>query len=300
MPRLLLIDDDRMQSRLIGEAVRSFREPLFVEWAPDYDSGMEKLLGGGYDVCLLDYGLGDHNGLELLKDAIAKGCSTPIIMLTANSDPAIDEAALEAGALDYLVKGEVTPVLLERSIRYSRGLAGTLARLKELASIDQLTGLLNRREFQTAIAAEWERHLRYHTGLALVLVDVDNFKAINDTHGHAGGDEVLTWVSRILKSNVRTVDQCFRFGGDEFACLLSDSDETQAAHCGIRLVTTVGDVEIPLSDGRRALVHVSAGGAGVGPGVQSPDALIRAADAALYEAKHRGRNQSVVASQVAR
>jgi two-component system cell cycle response regulator len=298
MPRLLLIDDDRIQNRLITEAVRSFREPFFVDWAEDYDSGIEKLTGGGYDVCLLDYGLGDRNGLDLLKAAIEKGCRTPVIMLTANSDHSVDDAALDAGALDYLVKGEVTPVLLERAIRYSRKLAGTLGQLKDLASLDQLTGLLNRREFQSAISAEWERHLRYGNGLALVLVDLDNFKAVNDTHGHAGGDEVLTWVARILKSNVRTVDRCFRFGGDEFACLLSDSDESQAAHCGARLVATLADLEIPLSDGRRASVRVSAGGAGLAPGIQSPDALIRAADAALYEAKRRGRNQAIVASQV--
>jgi diguanylate cyclase (GGDEF)-like protein len=298
MPRLLLIDDDRMQNRLITEAVRSFREPFHVDWFEDFDTGLEKLAGGGYDVCLLDYGLGDRNGLDLLKAAIAKGCRTPVIMLTANSDHSIDDAALDAGAIDYLVKGEVTPVLLERSIRYARKLAGTLGQLKDLASLDQLTGLLNRREFQTAISAEWERHLRYGTGLALVLVDLDNFKAVNDTHGHAGGDEVLTWVSRILKSIVRTVDRCFRFGGDEFACLLSDSDENQAAHCGARLVSTLADLEIPLSDGRRVSVRVSAGGASVAPVIQSPDGLIRAADAALYEAKRRGRNQSVVASQV--
>jgi diguanylate cyclase (GGDEF)-like protein len=298
MPRLLLIDDDRIQNRLIAEAVRSFREPYHVDWAPDFESGLEKLTGGGYDVCLLDYGLGDQNGLDLLKEAIAKGCRTPVIMLTATSDHTIDDAALDAGAIDYLVKGEVTPVLLERSVRYSRKLAGTLGLLKDLASIDQLTGLLNRRVFQSALDSEWERHIRYGTGLALVLVDLDNFKAVNDTHGHAGGDEVLTWVSRILKSNVRTVDRCFRFGGDEFACLLSDSDENQAAHCGARLVSTLADLEIPLSDGRRVSVRVSAGGASVAPVIQSPDGLIRAADAALYEAKRRGRNQSVVASQV--
>lgn len=269
-----------------------------VDWAPDFDSGLEKLLSTAYDVCLLDYGLEDRNGLELLKAAIGKGCRTPVIMLTANSDPVIDQAALEAGALDYLVKGEVTPVLLERSIRYSRKLAKTFQRLKELASVDQLTGLHNRREFQIALSAEWERHLRYGTSLALVLIDVDNFKAINDSHGHAGGDEVLMWISRILRSNVRTVDRCFRFGGDEFACLLADSDEEQAAHCGTRLVTTMADLEVPLSDGRHASARVSAGGAGVSQEIESPEALIRAADAALYEAKRRGRNRSIVASEI--
>lgn len=300
MPRVLLIDDDRIQNRLITEAVRSFREPSLVEWAADYETGLEKLAGGNFDVCLLDYGLGDRNGLDLLKEAISQGCRTPVIMLTATSGHEIDDAALEAGAIDYLVKGDVTPVLLERSIRYSLKLSGTLAKLKELASVDQLTGLLNRREFQVAIEAEWERHLRYGTGLALVLVDVDDFKKINDTFGHTGGDEVLKWIARILKSNVRTVDKCFRFGGDEFACLLADSDEVQAGHCGLRLVTTLAEVQIPMSHGKHASVHVSAGGAGVGPGADSIESLIRATDAALYEAKRRGRNQSVVASELAR
>lgn len=298
MPKLLLIDDDRMQNRLIVESVRAFRELFLVDWAPDYDSGLKKLVSNDYDVCLLDYGLGDRDGLGLLKAALVAGCRTPVIMLTANADPVIDEAALEAGAMDYLVKGEVTPVLLERSIRYSRKLTDTLARLEELASFDQLTGLQNRRGFQASLMGEWERHLRYGTGVALVLVDVDDFKAVNDSHGHSGGDEVLTWIAKILKSNVRTVDKCFRLGGDEFACLLSDSDEVQAAHCGNRLVKTLADVEIPLSNGRHARARVSAGGSGIKASIESPEALIRSADAALYEAKRRGRNCSVVFSEI--
>lgn len=300
--RLLIIDDDRLQHRLVAEAVKNFRSgPYEVEWAASYESGVEQLMGGAFHVCLLDYSLGDGDGLALLRDVRGRGNHTPVIFLTANADPAIDQAALDAGALDYLVKGQVTPELLERSLRYTRRLGDMLANLRELASHDQLTGVLNRREFNRVLREEWDRSVRFGQPHAVLLIDVDHFKQVNDRHGHKAGDDVLKWVARLLVSNTRGVDRVFRFGGDEFAVVLIEADEHAALVVARRLVDAVGQTPLPAgAPGEHQRVSLSVGAAAVTPALDSSEALLRCADRALYASKHAGRNRATAWSAVPR
>src|SRR5688572_14540370 len=105
--KILLIDDDRMQFRLTQAHFQNFQGERFdLDWAETYEDGIAKLLSGDFAACLLDYQLGPRNGLELIRDAVEKGCRTPIVFLTAESSQRIDIEAMNAGALDYLVKGE--------------------------------------------------------------------------------------------------------------------------------------------------------------------------------------------------
>ena len=107
--RILLIDDDRLQFRLTQQHFKAFRSATYeLEWAATYEEGIEKLMGGGYAACLLDYQLGPRDGLALIREAIARGCRVPIIFLTAESGENVDIAAMNSGALDYLVKGEIS------------------------------------------------------------------------------------------------------------------------------------------------------------------------------------------------
>ena len=119
MPRrILLIDDDRLQFKLTQAQLKSFQpEPYDLEYAATYEEGLEKLLHGRYKACLLDYQLGERDGLQLIREAMASGCRTPIVFLTAETADRVDIAAMNAGALDYLVKGEITPRMIERSLR---------------------------------------------------------------------------------------------------------------------------------------------------------------------------------------
>src|SRR5690606_6479765 len=113
--RILLIDDDRMQFRLTQAHFKNFPGEQFdLEWAETFEAGLAKLLSGEHAACLLDYQLGPRNGLELIRQAVAKGCRTPIVFLTAESSERVDIEAMNAGALDYLVKGEITSRTLER------------------------------------------------------------------------------------------------------------------------------------------------------------------------------------------
>ena len=295
--KLLLIDDDRLQARIVQQQLKSFRgEPYAFEWAATYEEGLARLLSGEHTACLLDFQLGPRDGLELIREARAHGCEVPIIFLTAESSSDIDIEAMNAGALDYLVKGEISAAMLERSLRYALKLSETLAELKRLATHDALTGLLNRRELNRLLAEETERAKRFGRTFALVLLDLDRFKSINDNHGHPAGDAVLREVARRLSALMRRVDRVARYGGEELAVLLLELSVEEAQETAQRLVDAVRDHPIVIDDaGTSILVTVSAGVAGVPRHATTSTAIVTAADKALYRAKHKGRDRVVVA-----
>ena len=297
--RILLIDDDRMQFRLTQAYFHNFHAESFtLEWCETYADGLGKLLAGGYAACLLDYQLGERDGLELIREAIEKGCRTPIIFLTADSSERVDIMAMNAGALDYLVKGEISSRTLERSLRYALKLGETLEALRRLATRDQLTGLLNRREFDRIIAEERERSHRFGHTMALVMVDIDHFKSVNDTHGHPAGDAVLREVARRLAGEMRSVDRVVRFGGEEFAVILMESDEAIALATARRICAAVQRDPILATETLPLSITVSAGVAVLPQDAKSGEALVAAADKALYAAKAARRNRAVAFSEL--
>ena len=297
--KILLIDDDRMQFRLLQAHFKNFQgEHYVLEWAATYEEGLEKLLHGTHVACLLDYQLGVRNGLELIREAVAQGCRTPIVFLTAESAERVDVAAMNAGALDYLVKGEITPRMIERSLRYALKLGETLEALRRMATRDQLTGLLNRREFERILTEEDERVRRFKHSLALVMVDIDHFKSVNDTHGHPAGDVVLREVARRVADEVRTVDRAFRFGGEEIVLMLVQTERAGAMDVARRAGRSVERDPIIVGDTAALNVTVSAGVAAMPLDADSGLSLLNAADKALYAAKARGRNCAVAFDEV--
>ncbi len=292
--RILLIDDDRLQFRLTERMFGSFHGERFIlEWSSTYEEGLPKLLSGDYAACLLDYQLGARDGLTLITEAVDAGCTTPIIFLTAETSANVDMAAMRAGALDYLVKGEITPVSLERSLRYALQMAATLQQLKLLATRDELTGLINRREFDRVLAEEMERARRFDRPLALVLCDLDHFKSVNDTHGHPMGDAVLKAVATVMLAGVRSIDRVARIGGEEFAILLMETTAREALFAAERLVATMRAQRLELPDGTLLQVTLSAGVAVFPQHAADPATLIKITDQALYMAKRSGRDRVV-------
>lgn len=292
--KILLIDDDRLQFRLTQANFNNFQgERYELEWAATYEDGLAKLLGGRHAACLLDYQLGERDGLQLIRAAVAQGCRTPIVFLTAETAERVDVAAMDAGALDYLVKGEITPRALERSIRYALKLGDTLEALRSLATRDQLTGLFNRREFDRILSEEEERVRRFGHPLALVMIDVDHFKSVNDNYGHPVGDTVLREVAKRLAGILRSVDRVARFGGEEFALILMQTERVAAMDVARRVCEIVEKDPVSIGDGVTLKITVSAGVAISPADGKSSAALIGAADKALYAAKTRGRNRAV-------
>jgi len=293
--KILLIDDDRQQQRLMQEMVKNFGSgPFELEEAKTYEEGLKKLLSGKYAACLLDYHLADRDGLTLLREARIAECVTPAIVFTADDSEEVDIAAMEAGAADYLVKGTLTPRQLERSLRYALKLEDSLAQLRQLALRDELTRLFNRREFQRILAEEWDRSVRFQRPFSLVMVDIDHFKRINDTHGHQTGDEVLRHVASLLAGQVRNVDRVARYGGEEFALMMVETDRKGAIGGMQRLGLLLAETPcvLPVTD-LTIEVTLSAGVATSLEDAGSASELVAAADKALYAAKAGGRNRIV-------
>lgn len=291
--RVLLIDDDRAQARLTGAQLKHFpRDHYELDWAATYEEGLAKLLAGPYAACLLDYQLGERDGLQLIREAMAMGCRTPIVFLTAETSATVDLEAMNAGALDYLVKGEITPRILERSLRYAVKLAESFEALRRLATRDELTGLLNRREFDRILEEEKERALRFSDPLSLLMIDVDHFKAINDSHGHPVGDAVLREIAKRMVARVRNIDKVTRLGGEEFAILLVQTDRPAAVEVARRICAEIE--RRPIVVGAESVhVTVSLGVAVMPDDAETAAELVAAADKALYAAKAAGRNRVV-------
>ena len=291
-PTLLCIDDDVRQHRIIQRLVGEFVHTRYTfDGAATYEEGLAKLTTGDADVCLLDYRLDRGTGIDMLREARRLSIDTPMIMMTAADSDEVDIAALEAGAVDFLLKAELTPRLLERSVRYAVKLGATLRQLREQALRDELSGLLNRRELQSLLQNEWLRAVRFKRPFALGIADIDHFKRVNDTYGHPIGDRVIRHVGQVLETTLRRLDRVARFGGEEFAILMPETGRREAGIAMERVRAALAQAPCVLPEqGVQIPVTLSIGVAVPLEDADSPDALIAAADRRLYAAKRAGRD----------
>jgi diguanylate cyclase (GGDEF)-like protein len=265
-----------------------------LEWVTSYDTARERIRHRCHDVYIFDYHLGQHTGVELLEWAMEQGVYAPVILLTGQRDREIDLLAMYAGATDYLVKDRTDAALLERTVRYAYEHARRLDTLRDLAIRDGLTGLYNRREMDRLLKAEVSRCQRYGHSLGLVMIDIDNFKAINDTLGHLAGDNALRSIAHLLAEKLRSPDSIARYGGDELILILPETSESKTLLVAERLRTAVAahDFAAVPHNGQlpRLSLTISMGVACTGDGIYTDESLFAAADLALYQAKQRGRN----------
>lgn len=165
--------------------------------------------------------------------------------------------------------------------------------MRQMAATDFLTGALNRRAFSDVSQRDYERARRYGKSFALLIIDIDHFKKINDTYGHLAGDVMLQEIVKTLHTNLRAVDVLARWGGEEFAVLLPDIDKMGCLSTAERLLGAVAELSVSI-DEKQMQATISLGGAVWIPKEESVEALIRRADIALYQAKERGRNNHIV------
>jgi diguanylate cyclase (GGDEF)-like protein len=175
-----------------------------------------------------------------------------------------------------------------------RQLSERLTEVWTLATVDQLTGVLNRQAVLANLETEIERAARFGHQLSVVMVDLDHFKKLNDSHGHAAGDLILRRVADTLRQNVRSVDVVGRYGGEEFLLVLPETDVDAAASLAEKLRRLVGSEEVALGDGNVSSATLSAGVAGGSGNHLNVEALVRDADNAMYSAKALGRDQVFV------
>lgn len=296
--RLLLIDDDELDRLTVTRALKRSSLTVEIIEAKTASEGLQFALEQRFDAILLDYSLPDRNGLEVLQMLRAGNSSnSAIIMLTRREDDTLATRCIDAGAQDFLLKDEVNTRRLSRAIRqaqqiHSMGeeLRSSHERLRNLAEHDTLTGLANRYSLEVALQNAIARAQRKQGSLAVMLLDLDGFKAVNDTLGHDVGDSLLQKVAQRLLSAVRGSDLLARLGGDEFVVLAQDMERDDQA--GFLAERVLASLQAPIVVGAVELrVTTSIGVAVLEHGAGAPTDLLKCADIAMYRAKASGRNQ---------
>ncbi len=264
----------------------------------------------GIDLVILDLGLPDAKDLEALAQLDERIHEIPIIVLTGRVDDTLATGALHRGAEDYLLKGEIDHDSLLRSIRYAverhRGVRD-LAHIKNeletanrdlerLTLIDPLTELLNRRGLQQALSREIQHIGRTTTGAAVLLIDLDDFKTVNDSLGHAVGDVVLREVGRRLRASVRAIDYVGRVGGDEFVLILPETDIAEVMRIAERIRLAVATAIIQHNNGTVTLT-ASIATLLLTADMPAIDQLLARAHLLLSRAKSEGKNRVVFPSR---
>ena len=296
----ILVADESKSTELLTEELGEAGYQVIAANTGERALQLAAQLGEGLDLILLDVGLPDIDGFEVFRrfKEIPSISETPVIFLTMSRDSFQRLKGLRLGGFDFINKPYHSSELLAR--------VGTLLKLKrlqdhlkELASVDELTGLYNRRYFFRRLHEVFESARRRQSPISCIMLDVDHFKRVNDTYGHLVGDLVLKLVGKTARDATRQVDVVARFGGEEFVVLLPDTGGEQSVAVAERLRLQVGQRKIT-HETLTVSVTISLGVSSVPVETSGmPELLIKRADDALYQAKTGGRNRVVAALQAA-
>lgn len=303
--KILLVEDDRVQAQFVREFLE--RKGYEVIWAENGTSAIKIAKTVPIDLILLDLILPDISGHEVCRwlrlNQDTKGI--PIIMLTVKTNINDKIAGLEAGADDYLPKpfdeAELnariyaslrTKALQDELKERNRQLEDLLHKLEIMAITDHLTEIYNRRHFEEILEREFARATRYNLHLSCLMADIDHFKRINDTYGHAAGDAVLKEVARLIHSSLREVDVIGRWGGEEFIALLTQAKKADAKKVAERILQSVSAHRFQgLPENEKITISIGVASVPEDGDIDNWEKLIKAADEALYRAKRNGRNR---------
>ncbi|TBR38160.1 GGDEF domain-containing response regulator [Marinomonas agarivorans] len=288
---VLLVDDDGIDREyIINMLSGNHRHQYDVTVAQNYQDALPLLEEHYFDVCLIDYYLGNHTGLELLKKINSLNSMTSVIMLTGADAEDIDDQALQAGVSNFLSKNTLTSKLLDRSIRYATHHKKLSVEYERLAHYDDLTKLVNRSLFFDRLTHLIKRSQRDKHKHALLYLDLDFFKNINETYGYKIGDLILKMCANRLLQSVRSVDTVARLGGDEFALILeniSPKDTQKVIEKIVQAIEktfTISDIDFEIS----ASIGITFFSDET---PQEPGIILEQADQALYQAKKAGRQR---------
>lgn len=290
--KVLVADDDAINRQVLGELLKP---EYMVLLAKNGEQALERALRHLPDLILLDVMMPDMDGYEVLRRLRAEPQTAHIsVIFISGLDRPEDEAnGLNLGASDYIAKPFNATVVTARVALHLQ-VVRQRRMLERLAHIDGLTELANRRRFDQAYAAEWQRARGAHRPLSLALLDIDCFKQYNDRYGHPAGDRVLRSVARAVASSMRRpVDLAARYGGEELVLLMPDTFIEQAQQVVAAIRHAIESLAIAHDASTVApVLTVSVGGATLATeGTESAAELLDAVDLQLYRAKHAGRNR---------
>ncbi|WP_417689405.1 EAL domain-containing protein [Pseudidiomarina sp.] len=297
---VLIIDDD-IVDRLATKKVLKDSELSVksVTEATTATEGLQHAKRGDYDLVLLDYQLPPTNGIEVLRE-LRGTCDfgAAMVMISHSNDEELAVRCIEAGAQDFLMKGEVTAARLKRSVllarerfELERQIRASHDQLRRLAEQDSLTGLSNRYYFDEALKHAIPRAQRENTTLLLLMLDLDRFKKVNDTLGHHAGDLLLREVAGRLRIPLRGDDRISRLGGDEFAILVESVSHANDIRVLVERLLKQFDEPFVIN-GETLHITASIGVATYPDCGESEIELMKSADVAMYRAKAAGRGQA--------
>jgi two-component system cell cycle response regulator len=298
-PRVLLIDERRSSVERIRKMLRDSAE---LDVATDPNVGFFQAAETPYECVLVSTAFSNFDALRLCSQlrSLDRTRFLPIMLLADEGEEGRILRGLELGINDYLIRPidqhELTARLRTqvRRKRYNDQLRASVAQTIEMAVIDGLTGLHNRRYLDSHLQTLFDRAAARRRPLSVMITDLDRFKSINDTYGHDGGDDVLREFARRLRKNVRGIDLACRFGGEEFVVVMPDTDGAVAEKVAERIRAEIAQAPFAVGDDGKAIeVTVSVGVSSLLKGADSVAALMKRADLALYEAKSGGRNRVV-------
>lgn len=284
---VLVVDDDPDKAHLLQFALQMAGYDVRVAW--NGKEGLSAIDSYQPDLVIADVMMPLMDGFELAKQIRAnpKTRFIPVILQTAGRHNAEDlRRGSEAGALGYITDPTDLDLLLARASTLL-DFKSYLDSCEEAAFTDHLTGLANRRRFERQLDREVARTLRYGHAFSLLMLDIDYFKLVNDTHGHEAGDQVLTRLGRILQEGTRGIDLAARIGGEEFGIILTETELGQAVEVAERLRIAIKTIEVP----NVGAITASFGVAECPSGATTTRELVAQADAALYQAKREGRDR---------
>ena len=293
MEKILIIDDSPVQANFLSSILTEDYEVSVVNTA---EEGLEQAKIGDYSLILLDVIMPGIDGFQLLKmlqeEVVLR--RTPVILITSLNDIQHEEQGLTLGAVDYITK-PFHPGIVRARVNTHVKLFQYWTQIEREATVDQLTGVPNRRRYDAVSSKRWQDAIRLGAPISICMFDIDKFKVYNDTFGHPAGDKVIKAVAETAASKLRRGTDFFaRYGGEEFvALILGGGSENDFAYLK-KVRQAVEDLQIPHNPEVSQWVTISIGGITVLPkGGSTYDMYLKMADAMLYDAKRFGRNQVV-------
>ncbi len=283
-PKLLIVDDDIAVCDTLAETLNEHGYDCTIE-----THGLRvlsRLQTELFDGVLLNLVMPEIAGLDLLQRIKEPFPDLPVVIITGFGSIETAVECMRAGASDFVTKPIDLPVL---DIRIKKAIEHEQTR--RLAYTDGLTSLANYRWFHTRLQQEIERADRYRRPLSLIMLDIDYFKAYNDTHGHPQGNTILAQVAKLLKQTSRSSDMVARYGGEEFALILPETDQSSAAALGNRLREEIEQFQFAGEEHLPSKILTISVGIATHNRYGDKETLIAAADAELYRAKREGRNR---------
>ena len=291
---VLIVDDDALNIAALSQILRDDYTLYLERDGFNAIAQAKELLP---DLILLDVVMPDIDGFEVLSvlKSIKETSQIPVVFVTGLSGAQAEEQGLALGAADYIYK-PFSPAIVKLRVKNQLQIVNQMRLINLLSITDTLTGLFNRRHFNTRLHYEWKRAIREKSLISILMIDVDHFKTYNDTYGHLQGDVVLKGISEIMRQKLqRSTDMLARWGGEELAVLLPLTDLPGACVVAEKLRSAVDNHAFMCGE-VQTKVTISIGVNCVAPWKYSNmDVFLEEADKALYLAKKMGRNRAEVA-----